>query len=273
MVTTDQSPANEHVKETMAEATERQKENARKTSNRIFLSMALVFAVFAVCALGGYFYAEYNATNLRAQNIALTVQLNSHSEALDEAEKVRIDLQRCLEENDDDPFKRRALDLERYITTQYPGVPRELAEVIAVQLDRQCADQDIPFVLAVGLMEIESRFNPFAKSHVGARGLLQVMPTVWMGELSNEFGVKDDRELNGIEMGIKSGLYVLKKYIEKNNGNITFALKNYNGTKGDEFHTSVYEKAGRFAIFRSRIQNIDKLEVSKKENEGTKSSG
>ena len=71
------------------------------------------------------------------------------------------------------------------------------------------------------------------------------------------------------QQGIKGGLYVLRTYIDKNNGNITAALKNYNGTTKDEFHTSVYEKAGRFAVFRSRIQNIKQLEVSKKGDEET----
>ena len=133
-------------------------------------------------------------------------------------------------------------------------------KIIATKTDRICAEKDIPFVLVVGLMEVESRFNPFATSSVGARGLLQVMPEFWMKEL----GIKSEREFHGVEVGINAGIHVLQHYIDKNNGNVTRALQNYNGTKGNEFHEMVYEKVGRFATFRVHLKNKKALEISKK---------
>ena len=155
----------------------------------------------------------------------------------------------------------RAEDLERYIKTRYPGVAPEIAEVIASKADTLCAEADLPFTLVVGLMEVESRFNPFAKSSVGARGLLQVMP-LWLKQLK----LTDVRQLHGIEEGIRGGLFVLTHYIKTNKGNITKALQNYNGTKGNDFHESVYEKAGRFSIFCETLRNEQHLEAENKDD-------
>lgn len=187
-----------------------------------------------------------------------------------EGEKAALkeDIERIMSETDN-PSKRRAQDLERYIRDRYPDVPAELAEIIAVKTDRLCADKDMPFVLIVGLMEVESRFNPFAESTVGARGLLQVMPEYWMKTL----GVKSERDFHGIEVGINAGIHVLQHYIDKNNGNVTRALQNYNGTKGNEFHEMVYQMAGRFAVYRVHLKNKKVLEVANGQKERSKDSG
>jgi soluble lytic murein transglycosylase-like protein len=137
--------------------------------------------------------------------------------------------------------------MEQYIRARYTSVPKEVAHLIAKKTDVLCKEHDVSFKLVVGLMEVESRFNPFAKSSSGALGLMQVMPNIWVDEL----GLSDDKELHDIRTGIESGIQILKHYLEKNNGNVTKALKNYNGTKGDEFHSMVNEHVGRFALFKA----------------------
>jgi hypothetical protein len=229
------------------------------------LILAIIIAIFTG---GGIFYFKYLEPEQK-KVVYLTKQVSELEEGmaqqtvkLIEAGKVAEDLRRCIEETEN-PAKRRALDMEIYITRRYPGVPKELAQMIAVETDRLCADYDMPFALVVGLMETESQFNPFAVSSVGARGLLQVMPNVWLEELQ----LKESRELHGIAVGINAGLHVLRHYIDKNNGNVTKALKNYNGTSGDEFHTVVYQNVGRFTVYRSNNYRKQQLEVKRKTEE------
>jgi soluble lytic murein transglycosylase-like protein len=208
--------------------------------------------ILAVAAISILILVPYRSARSQAQKEIENITA-SHAELLSKYNATKDkerELADCLSRMSD-PAERNVEDLERYIQARYPGVAKELASIIAFELDDACTREGVPFPLAVGLMEIESRFNPFAKSSVGARGLLQVMPDVW----GKTLGIKDARELHGVHRGIECGISVLKHYIDKNQGNITKALQNYNGTTGSDFHTSVYEMVGRFTVFRWSQEN------------------
>ncbi|GAG47854.1 unnamed protein product, partial [marine sediment metagenome] len=84
---------------------------------------------------------------------------------------------------------------------------------------------DVPLVAVLGVMEVESHFNPYEVSPKYARGLMQVMYKVWKKELNLE----NKHELHDIEKGIDSGVHVLRKYLDKEKNNMEKALKRYNG--------------------------------------------
>jgi soluble lytic murein transglycosylase-like protein len=77
-------------------------------------------------------------------------------------------------------------------------------------------------VLAV--IEVESRFDRFAVSRVGAQGMMQVMP-FW----KNEIGRPDDN-LTVTPTNLRYGCTILKYYLDKENGNLRTALADYNGS-------------------------------------------
>lgn len=81
-------------------------------------------------------------------------------------------------------------------------------------------------LLLVAVMAIESRFNPFAESPMGAQGLMQVIPK-WHPD---KVDVKSDRAaLFDPETNIRVGALVLKEYIQST-GSIERALQQYNGS-------------------------------------------
>ena len=267
-MSTDRLPPDEEevvCRQSMAEAafeTEKRRLKMKLSALLYCLPFLVLFIVIAVSV------AVYNVHKFNALKQTVADDSTEINQVILELEKqigdlegeksaLKEDIERIMSETDN-PSKRRAQDLERYIRDRYPDVPEELAEIIAVKTDRLCAEKDIPFVLVVGLMEVESRFNPFAESSVGARGLLQVMPEYWMKVL----GVKSERDFHGVEVGINAGIHVLQHYIDKNNGNVTRALQNYNGTKGNEFHEMVYQMAGRFAVYRVHLKNKKVLDIS-----------
>lgn len=145
-------------------------------------------------------------------------------------------------------------DLQAYITHRYTSVPVELAEVIAYETDNLSKVHNIDFNLVAGLMEVESGFNPFAKSKVGARGLLQVMHRTW----GKTYNIKNSSDLHDIHFGLETGIQVFKHYLSKNKGNVTQALQNYNGAKGRDFSNSVYIAVGKFSAFRNNTYQIEK---------------
>ena len=80
------------------------------------------------------------------------------------------------------------------------------------------------FVLAV--IQIESRFDPYAVSHVGALGMMQIMP-FW----KNEIG-RDSDNLIDVRTNLKYGCTILKHYYDVSKGDWNEALARYNGSYG-----------------------------------------
>ena len=84
----------------------------------------------------------------------------------------------------------------------------------------------IPPELVLAVIEVESRFDRYAISSVGARGLMQVMP-FWLKEIGHP---KDN--LFNLRTNLRMGCTILKYYMDKEKGNLTRALGRYNGSLG-----------------------------------------
>jgi soluble lytic murein transglycosylase-like protein len=86
-----------------------------------------------------------------------------------------------------------------------PSLDHALARRIAASVQRECmlSGQDPNLVLAI--MSVESDFNPRAVSHVGATGLMQVMPH-WKKVLGLP------HELHDPETSIRAGIQILGYY-------------------------------------------------------------
>lgn len=80
-------------------------------------------------------------------------------------------------------------------------------------------------LLILAVVAIESRFNPFAESPVGAQGLMQVMAKVHHDKFQQLGGVK--AALNPVA-NIKVGSLILKEYVTRG-GSIEAGLKTYVG--------------------------------------------
>lgn len=80
--------------------------------------------------------------------------------------------------------------------------------------------------LILGLIQVESDFNKYAVSSVGARGFMQVMP-FWIrliGDGSND--------LFHLQTNLRFGCTILRFYLNQENGNLFRALGRYNGSLG-----------------------------------------
>jgi soluble lytic murein transglycosylase-like protein len=145
-----------------------------------------------------------------------------------------------------DPSKRNVADMQSYVMARYSKVPRELAALISQKTDEIADRHDVDFALVVGVMDVESAFNPFAISKADARGLMQVRWKVW----GKKYSIEKASDLHDIALNIETGIKVLKYYIDKNKGSISRALKDYNGG-GKTYAESVYVAVGRFTTFRN----------------------
>lgn len=80
--------------------------------------------------------------------------------------------------------------------------------------------------IVLAVIQIESAFDPYALSRVGAQGMMQVMP-FW----KNEIGRADDNLID-VDTNLRYGCTILKYYLDKEKGHLTNALARYNGSYG-----------------------------------------
>lgn len=80
--------------------------------------------------------------------------------------------------------------------------------------------------IVLGLMKVESGFNKYAISSVGARGLMQIMP-FWVKVIGSE-----NHNLFDIRTNLRYGCLILRHYLEIERGDMFRALGRYNGSLG-----------------------------------------
>lgn len=85
---------------------------------------------------------------------------------------------------------------------------------------------ELPAELVLAVIDIESNFDRYAVSRVGAQGLMQIMP-FWLKEIG-----RPDDNLFQIETNLRMGCTILRHYLDRENGDLVRALARYNGSLG-----------------------------------------
>tara|TARA_R110002072_G_scaffold106588_8_gene232738 strand:+ start:725 stop:1273 length:549 start_codon:yes stop_codon:yes gene_type:complete len=124
-------------------------------------------------------------------------------------------------------------------------------QAIKRMVAHEAQNMGIPASLALAVAHAESSFNARARSHVGARGVMQIMPATARGE----YGVHPDR-LWDPRINIRLGLHFLGRLIKRYNGRTDLALSYYNGG-------SAVGRPGRARIIpatRSYVRKVQRLQ-------------
>ncbi len=103
-------------------------------------------------------------------------------------------------------------------------------------------------LLILAVMAIESSYNPEAESHMGARGLMQIIPR-WHPEKLVEHG--GESALLDPEVNIQVGARILREYMARA-GETQAALQMYNGALDEP--TARY--AGKVLAEKARLQQF-----------------
>ncbi|HEX8885581.1 MAG TPA: transglycosylase SLT domain-containing protein [Noviherbaspirillum sp.] len=109
-------------------------------------------------------------------------------------------------------------------------VAGDAANMLVGATYRTAREVKIDPLLVLAVMAIESGFNPFAESPVGAQGLMQVMSKVHHDKFQPLGGVK--AALNPVA-NIKVGATILKEYVSRG-GSVESGLKMYVGAAAFE---------------------------------------
>jgi soluble lytic murein transglycosylase-like protein len=115
-------------------------------------------------------------------------------------------------------------DMSMRLSRQVQDAEERVAILKRVHYEAKRADLPPELVLAV--IDVESNFDRYALSHVGARGLMQIMP-FWLEEIG-----RPNDNLFYIDTNLRFGCTILKYYLDLEKGDLQRALGRYNGSLG-----------------------------------------
>jgi len=206
------------------------------------------------------------AEEVRKENIKRILQVEAEKEvAISELEaiKKRVENIKTL----DDLLER---DIKLYIKAHYRKVPMTVAQNIAMNIIKYSKQYEIPPILLVGIIQVESGFNPMItgiKTKYGhARGLMQVMPE-WVKKMD----LKNIYDLYNIDINIETGCKVFNIHLEEGKGQISEGLFRY-VNQDKKYVTNVFTAMGKFVAFRSTVEtgkDSETIPDNEKEDNGT----
>ena len=128
--------------------------------------------------------------------------------------------------------------LKRYIKD------KPTREKILKAAHREASKNELDPQIVLAVMHVESLFDHFAISRVGAQGIMQIMP-FWKKELK-----EPDANLFDIDTNVRFGCLILKTYLKIEKGNMFRALGRYNGSLGKrKYPDKVFSRLEKYRSF------------------------
>ncbi|MCT7360912.1 MAG: hypothetical protein COB09_15045 [Thalassobium sp.] len=186
----------------------RLKNLAAKTSGRLGRSLVFFCLLFTITALPSYAVAQSANQRIDPELRNALKEAVSSSESFED----QYDAQVWLVD--------MSARLKRYIKNDKQRL--ELLSLIHKEASRAGLSPE----LVLSVIQVESAFDRFAISYVGAQGYMQIMP-FW----KKEIGRTDDNLMHAAT-NLRYGCTILKHYLDKEKGDWIRALARYNGSLG-----------------------------------------
>lgn len=123
------------------------------------------------------------------------------------------------------------MDMSNRLSDRIPDEETRLR--LLRQVHAEATRVDLRPELVLSVIEVESNFDRYAISRVGARGLMQIMP-FWLDEIG-----RPEANLFKPSVNLRFGCTILRHYLDMEDGNLTQALARYNGSLGSMRYPSL----------------------------------
>lgn len=124
------------------------------------------------------------------------------------------------------------VDMTGRLDKRAPKIPPAERLHVLRRVHAIASEFDLNPQLVLSVIDVESRFDRFAVSKAGARGLMQVMP-FWREEI----GEPSDN-LFDVDTNLRYGCAILKIYLAREKDRLAPALARYNGSYGQGWYPS-----------------------------------
>ena len=174
-----------------------------------------------------------NKIPLLVLHLLLLFSLNSVASTGSDQSELRTLLRQAIETSDSfqDRFDAEVwlLDMSSRLKKLLPEKKERIELLKQVHYEAKRNQLHPELVLAV--IHIESHFDRFAISRVGAQGLMQVMP-FWLKEIGHP-----EDNLVDLKTNLRMGCTILKYYLDKEKGDLVKGLARYNGSTGRRIYS------------------------------------
>jgi soluble lytic murein transglycosylase-like protein len=126
--------------------------------------------------------------------------------------------------------------LDRYIRSPYVRDPAYRIDLLK-DIHAAAVQAELPPELVLAVIEVESHFDRFAVSRVGAQGMMQVMP-FWKDEIG-----RPDDNLTVNKTNFAYGCRILQFYLQREKGDLHKGLARYNGSVGRRVYSDKVYRA------------------------------
>lgn len=126
--------------------------------------------------------------------------------------------------------------LERYVRSPYVRDPAYRIDLLK-DIHAAAVQANVPPELVLSVIEVESHFDRFAVSRVGAQGMMQVMP-FWKDEIG-----RPDDNLTLNKTNFAYGCRILQFYLQREKGDLHKGLARYNGSVGRRVYSDKVHRA------------------------------
>lgn len=197
------------------------------------LGFILLVGVFAQLAYAG---------NQHEENLSADVQAALHSSIIN---PIQPHLVFSSPEKADAWISDMSSRLKRWLPDEF--MRRRLLTIIQYESVRAGLDPQ----LVLSIITVESRFNKYAISKVGARGIMQVMP-FWLKLIGSR-----NQDLLDVQTNIRFGCTILRHYLQLERGDMFYALGRYNGSRGQNTYPNLVFSAHEKYWLPAKVMTID----------------
>jgi len=133
-------------------------------------------------------------------------------------------------------------DMSYRLSIRAPHIPvKERLELLAL-VHKEATSNKLNPQMVLSLIQIESNFDRFALSKVGARGLMQIMP-FWLDVIGEKTSGERKDNLFDIATNLRYGCAILSIYMKREKKEIIPALARYHGSYPRDYYSQKVIKA------------------------------
>jgi hypothetical protein len=149
-------------------------------------------------------------------------------------------------------------NLQEFMELQNYKLFPELSNIIILSVFEASKKYNVPAIILLSLMAVESNFDYSCVSKVGAIGLLQIskvwLDPKWDKSLISVGLIKNKKDLYNPKLNIMCGAYILNYYITMGNNKhienpIQFSLTKYLGGDSNSHYVNVLKILGEYHVF------------------------
>jgi len=128
-------------------------------------------------------------------------------------------------------------DMSSRLANRAPHIPKTERLTLLALVHKEATRNNLNPQVVLSLIQVESNFDRYALSKVGARGLMQVMP-FWMASIG-----KENDNLFDIATNLRYGCAILSIYMKREKKEIIQALARYHGSYPKDYYSRKVVKA------------------------------